>query len=98
MPNVFSTIYGTTKVVPLEFLHFSEGSFGGSPRIHAGGGALQRSGKELNLIMRFSAGLEKSQGYRPFLDGMLFRWTEVQLPPAEAGGSHHESFPRLRPD
>src|ERR1700678_436101 len=34
--------------------------FGGSPRIHAGGGALQRSGKA--LIMRFSAGLEDISG------------------------------------
>jgi len=35
---------------------------GGSPRIYAGEGALQRSGKSLTSILRFSAGIEKSQG------------------------------------
>jgi hypothetical protein len=27
---------------------------------------------------------------------MLFRWTEVQLPPAEAGGSHQQGLKSLR--
>src|SRR5271157_3012715 len=44
---------------------------GGSPRIYAGDGALQRSGKSLDFdLMRFSAG-EKSHA---------FRWTKVQPP------------------
>jgi hypothetical protein len=49
------------------------------PPHSCGGGALQRSGKELNLIMRFSAGLERSQG---------FRWDET------AGLAEELSFPK----
>jgi hypothetical protein len=38
--------------------------------------------------MRFSTGLE-NPGLKPILrNETRFRWTEVQLPPAEAGGSH----------
>ena len=35
---------------------------GGSPRIYAGEGALQRSGKSWTLITRFSAGDPKTRG------------------------------------
>src|SRR5271157_1513355 len=50
---------------------------GGSPRIYAGDGALQRSGKSLDFdLMRFSAG-EKSHAFSAGLKSS---------PPAEAGG------------
>ena len=37
--------------------------------------------------MPFSAGMENSPGLKPIMRaGAFFRWTEVQLPPAEAQG------------
>jgi hypothetical protein len=57
---------------------------GGSPRIYAGEGALQRSGKSSCLIARFSAGIEKP-GLKPISKSLLLRWTEVQLPLLKQG-------------
>ena len=59
--------------------------FGGSPRIHAGEGALQRSGKSPTLIMRFSAGNRKPRAKAHFQNRILFRRTEVQLPLLKQG-------------
>jgi hypothetical protein len=58
--------------------------FGGSPRIIC-------VGREPFLIVRFSAGAGNLPGLKPILRiGCSFRWTEVQLPPAEAGGSRNK--------
>ena len=53
---------------------------GGSPRIHAGDGALQRSGKSSVLITRFSAGDQKPGAKAHLKIATLFRWTKVQIP------------------
>jgi hypothetical protein len=48
-------MYATTAKLSTDRLNVFEG--GGSPRIYAGEGALQRSGERIStLIMRFSAG------------------------------------------
>jgi hypothetical protein len=48
-------MYAEQTAVSTDRLNVFEG--GGSPRIHAGEGALQRSGERIStLIMRFSAG------------------------------------------
>jgi hypothetical protein len=46
------------------------------------------AGECSTVIMRFSAGLERSGAKAQSLAmKRFFRWTEVQLPPAEAGGA-----------
>ena len=34
-------------------------------------------------------------GLKPLVLGRFFRWTEVQLPPAKAGGSHRKPNPNI---
>ena len=58
--------------------------FGGSPRIHARGGALQRSGK--GCLRRWALAL--ASGFprlKPIVSSRFFRWTEFQLPLLKQG-------------
>src|ERR1700744_1042575 len=60
---------------------------GGSPLLQQRGATLQRCGEEIDfLIMRFSAGFERSRAKaHPLRNEWLFRWTEVQLPLLKQG-------------
>src|SRR5664280_2775853 len=60
---------------------------GGSPRIHAGEGALQRSGRSSVLITRFSAG-DQNPGLKPISKSRRSSAGLKSSSPAEAGGSH----------
>src|ERR1019366_10050158 len=42
---------------------------------------------------RFSAPGKISTSIQPILKSNAFRWTRVQLPPADAGGFHQKHFP-----
>src|ERR1022692_1292054 len=62
---------------------------GGSPRIYAGKGALQRSGKKPAPNQCALALGPRNPGAKAhFRINRLFRWTRSPAPPAEAGGSH----------
>ena len=69
---------------------------GGSPRIHAGDGALQRSSKSSVLITRFSAGDQKPGAKAHLKIATLFRWTKVQLPLLKQGAPT-KAFPIVFP-
>jgi hypothetical protein len=60
-------------------------AFGGSPRIHARGGALQRSGELPLSKVGFSPVAPGLPAAKADFQCALFRWTEVQLPLLKQG-------------
>src|SRR5664279_6032380 len=70
--------------------------FGGSPCIYAGEDRFSAPEK-LRIRPRALARYREIPGLRPIYNQTLFRWTRVQLPPAEAWGSPPKVFHRVFP-
>ncbi len=72
-----------------------ECTFGGSPRIYAGEGALQRSGKKLAMIARFSAGNWETRAKAHFEVERFSARLKSRFPLLKQGGSHEERSPEF---
>ena len=65
----------------------------GAPAFMRGKERFSAPGRASTLIMRFSPGIKTPRAKAHLKSDSLFRWTEVQLPPAQAGGSHQRPSP-----